>query len=495
MSAVTIAAGLEAPPLEWGDLAPILVLLAGVCSLLLLGSLVKGWTQRLGTALTTSVALTSGLWWAVVWQRDSTVIGRFIIGDALTIDRATALTGMVVAAAVAASSLLLHARPQQGEGTEVNALLLTSAIGAVVLAGANDLISLFLGLEILSLSLYLLAASYRRRDASQEAGFKYFVLGGVASAFMLYGIALVYGATTSTSLDVIRTGLEAQARVTGSDAMLLVGIGLLLVGLAFKVSAVPFQVWTPDVYEGAPTAVTAYMASAGKVAAFVALSRVIVDTFGRRVDDWRPALWALAILSTVVGSVMAVSQTNVKRLLAYSSISHAGFVLVGLEAAGHRGTDGLSSSMAYLVAYSVMVIGSFAAVVAVTGAEDGDSSLASFRGLARRHPVLALGFSVLLLAQAGVPLTSGFVVKFGVISAAVDAGSNVLAVVAMVSAVIAAYLYLKIMVSMWLEDPTDETRPAVPATVAVVISVAVAFTLAVGFLPGWLLNATSSIGG
>ncbi|MEY2967087.1 MAG: NADH-quinone oxidoreductase subunit NuoN [Actinomycetota bacterium] len=495
MSTVVIAAGLEAPSLEWGDLAPLLVLLAGACSLLLLGSLVRGWTQRLGTALTTAVALTSGAWWAIVWERDSTVVGRFIIADALTIDRATALTGMVVAAAAAAASLLLHSRPQNGEGTEVNALLLTSAIGAVVLAGANDLVSLFLGLEILSLSLYLLAASNRRRDASQEAGFKYFVLGGVASAFMLYGIALVYGATTSTSLDVIRTGLEAQARVSGSDALLLVGIGLLLVGLAFKVSAVPFQIWTPDVYEGAPTAVTAYMASAGKVAAFVALSRVIVDTFGRRVDDWRPALWALAILSTVVGSVMAISQTNVKRLLAYSSISHAGFVLVGLEAAGARDTQGVPASMAYLVAYAVMVLGSFASVVAVTGRDDGDASLESFRGLARRHPQLALAFSVLLLAQAGVPLTSGFVVKFGVISAAVDAGSNVLAVVAMVAAVIAAFLYLKIMVSMWLEDPADAGCPVVPAPVAVVIAVAVGFTLLVGFLPGWLVNATSSIGG
>ena len=490
-----IAAGLEAPSLEWGDLAPLLVLLGGTCSLLLLGSLVRGWTQRLGTTLTTITALTSGVWWAIVWERDSTVVGRFIIADALTIDRATALAGMVVAVAVAGASLLLHSRPQSGEGTEVNALLLTSAIGAVVLAGANDLISLFLGLEILSLSLYLLAASNRRRDASQEAGFKYFVLGGVASAFMLYGIALVYGATTSTALDDIRTGLEAQARVTGSDAMLLVGIGLLLVGLAFKVSAVPFQIWTPDVYEGAPTAVTAYMASAGKVAAFVALSRIIVETFGRRVDDWRPALWALAILSTVVGSVMAISQTNVKRLLAYSSISHAGFVLVGLEAAGANDTQGVPASMAYLVAYAVMVLGSFAAVAAVTGRDDGDASLESFRGLARRHPQLALAFSVLLLAQAGVPLTSGFVVKFGVISAAVDAGSNVLAVVAMVAAVIAAFLYLKIMVSMWLEDPADAERPVVPATVGVVIAVSVGFTLLVGFLPGWLVNATSSIGG
>jgi len=274
---------------------------------------------------------------------------------------------------------------------------------------------------------------------------------------------------------------------------LLVGIGLLLVGFAFKVSAAPFHVWTPDVYEGSPSPVTAFMASAGKVAAFVALMRVLVTGFERRVDDWRPAVWALAVAAVVVGSLMAVTQSNVKRMLAYSSVSHAGFVLVGVEAASHPGSDGLASSGLYLVAYSVLVLGSFASVMVVAGQEDSATSLADFAGLGRRRPALALAFSTLLLAQAGVPLTSGFVAKFGVIKSAVDAKSYAIAIIAMVAAVVGAYLYLRIMVSMWLDEPTDDSRPRVQRAVAIVVGLAVAFTLLVGFLPGWLLNATESL--
>ncbi|MFM9084013.1 MAG: proton-conducting transporter membrane subunit, partial [Actinomycetota bacterium] len=209
--------------------------------------------------------------------------------------------------------------------------------------------------------------------------------------------------------------------------------------------------------------------------------------------DWRPAVWALAVLAVAIGSFMAVTQSNVKRMLAYSSVSHAGFVLVGVEAAGHPGSNGLASSGLYLVAYSVLVLGSFAAVMAVAGREASATSLADFAGLGRRRPALALAFSTLLLAQAGVPLTSGFVAKFGVIKSAVDAESYAIAIIAMVAAVVGAYLYLRIMVSMWLEEPADDSRLEVPRVVAAVVGLAVAFTLLVGFLPGWLLNATESL--
>jgi NADH-quinone oxidoreductase subunit N len=211
------------------------------------------------------------------------------------------------------------------------------------------------------------------------------------------------------------------------------------------------------------------------------------------VDDWRPAVWALAIASTVVGSVMAVSQTNVKRMLAYSSVSHAGFILVGVEASGHRGVDGLASTATYLVAYSVMSVGSFAVVMLLAGASDDATSLAAFKGLARRRPSLALAFTVLLLAQAGVPFTSGFVAKFGVIRSAVEARSWALAIVAMVAAVVAAFVYLRIIVSMWLEEPDDDSRPVLAVGPVIVVALAVAFTLVVGLLPGWLLNATESV--
>lgn len=487
--------GLAAPSIEWGDLVPLLILLGGACAILLGGSLLRLWSRTVTTSLAVAASLAAAVHGAVQWERDSTVVGKLLVSDALYIDRFAALSIILICGSTAVVALLLHAHlaGSSDDGVELQALLMTGAIGGIVLASANDLIVLFLGLEILSLSLYLLAASNRRREQSQEAGLKYFVLGGFASAFLLYGIALVYGATGSTALDQILTGLRAQARIEGADTLLLVGIGLMLVGFAFKVSAAPFHVWTPDVYEGSPSPVTALMASAGKVAAFVALMRVLVTGFERRVDDWRPAVWALAILAVVVGSFMAVTQTNVKRMLAYSSVSHAGFVLIGVEAAGHTGSGGLASSGLYLVAYSVLVLGSFAVVMAVAGRGDSATSLTDFAGLGKRRPALALAFSALLLAQAGVPFTSGFVAKFGVIKAAVDAESYAIAITAMVAAVVAAYLYLRIMVSMWLEDPADDSPLEVPRIVGAVVGLAVAFTLLVGFLPGWLLNATESL--
>jgi len=284
--------------------------------------------------------------------------------------------------------------------------------------------------------------------------------------------------------------LSGSIAKTHTDSLLLVGIGMLIIGFGFKVSAAPFQVWTPDVYEGAPTPVTAFMASAGKVAAFGALMRVLLVGFPYRIDDWRPVVWALAIASVLTGSILAVVQTNVKRMLAYSSISHAGFILVGLEAAGHLRGDGLATSMNYLVIYTVMVLGSFAIVLSLSGVADGDTSLSDFRGLAKRRPALALAFSVLLFAQAGVPFTAGFVAKFGVIKSAVEVDSYVIAIAAMVGAVIGAYLYLRIVVSMWLEEPDNSAEVKVAPAVVAVIAMAVAFTLIIGVFPDLLLDAT-----
>jgi NADH-quinone oxidoreductase subunit N len=264
------------------------------------------------------------------------------------------------------------------------------------------------------------------------------------------------------------------------------------------VSLVPFHSWTPDVYHGAPTHVTGFMASLGKIAAVVAIVRLFVVAFPSRADDWRPAAFVLAVLTLVVGSVLAIVQTDVKRMLAYSSVSHAGFMLVGLEAAGHLGSasasDGVSSSLIYVVLYSVLAVGSFAAVSVVSrGAPGAGASLDAFNGLAKTNPVFALGFTVLLLAQAGVPLTSGFVAKFGVIRAAVSTESYVLAVLAMVSAVIAAYLYLRIMVSMWLAEPSSNAPPSVTLAGRVTLAAAVAITLVLGVLPTYILRLSDSL--
>lgn len=488
------AAGLSAPDIQWAQLVPLLVLLGGACVLLLstlAGSLPRWVAPSLTIATTFAALVVSAVRWNELYYNK----GTYLVADAIAEDRFSMFATIVILVAVVCAALLMssHHDNANGDALENYALLLTSAIGAIVMVAANNLIVMFLGLEILSLSLYLMAASDRRREQSQEAGLKYFILGGFASAFLLYGIALVYGATGAISISGISERLAGELTTGNKDALLLIGIGLILVGLGFKVSAAPFQVWTPDVYEGAPTSVTSYMASAGKVAAFAALLRLFMSGLTTRVDDWRPVIWVLAALTIFVGSTMAVVQTNVKRMLAYSSISHAGFVLVGVEAASHRGSDGLASSMAYLAIYTMLVMGSFAILVTVAGQEDSATSLDSFKGLAQRRPILALAFSALLFAQAGVPFTSGFVAKFGVIKSAVEAESYAIAVVAMVGAVIGAFLYLRIMVSMWMEDPTNTEKVTIPRPAGVVIAASVAFALIVGFFPGLLLDAAKLV--
>jgi len=489
---MVFAATLDGPSIPWVELIPILSLLAGTCFLLLVGSLVPTWPRRgyaWVTGISTTVALVANV---VKWNNLYYNKGETFFADVIAIDRFSVLASITICLAVIFGALMMSAYlvRMNADGPELYALLLTSAIGALVMVAANELIVLFLGLEILSLSLYLLAASNRDREQSQESGLKYFILGGFSSAFFLYGVALIFGSTGSTKISEIGEVLSGNISIGNSDAMLLVGIGMLLVGLGFKVSAAPFHVWTPDVYEGAPTPVTAFMASAGKVAAFAALIRILSVGLEQRVDDWRPVVWALAILTVFTGSILAVVQTNVKRMLAYSSISHAGFILVGVEAAGHMGSDGVATSMNYLAIYTVLVMGSFAIVLALSGNTDGETNLSDFKGLAKRRPALALAFTVLLFAQAGVPLTAGFVSKFAVIKSSVEANSYVLAVAAMVAAVIGAYLYLRIAVSMWLEEPVSESEISVDPAVVIVIVVSVAATLIVGFFPELLLQAT-----
>jgi NADH-quinone oxidoreductase subunit N len=377
---------------------------------------------------------------------------------------------------------------------EYYALILFSLVGMLGLVSCRELVSLFVALEIMSVALYALAGMRRDQIESQESAVKYFITGAFSSAFLLYGIALVYGATGSTNLTKIVDFLDKN--VLFENGLLLAGIALLLVGLAFKVAAVPFHTWTPDVYQGAPTPVTGFMASAAKAAAFAALIRVIVVGFASYENDWQPVIWVLAVITVLGGAILAVVQTNVKRMLAYSSISHAGFILVGVDAAGRLGGNGDNRGTAavlfYLLAYAVMVLGTFGVVTLVSRAHDGDQSLEAFRGLSRSRPVLALALTIFLLAQAGVPLTTGFVAKFGVIAAAVDAQSYVLAVIAMLASVIAAFLYLRIIVSMYLADPEgdEEQQPEVrvPFSAGLGLALTLGFTVVVGFLPWWLVD-------
>jgi NADH-quinone oxidoreductase subunit N len=325
------------------------------------------------------------------------------------------------------------------------------------------------------------------RTRAQEAAMKYFVLGAFSSAFFLYGVALVYGATGSTNLAQIRSFLDAN--VLAEQYILLTGVALLLVGLAFKVAAVPFHMWAPDVYHGSPSPISGYMASAAKAAGFAAMLRVFYVAFQTYAVDWTPLVGVLAAITLVVGSLLAIVQTNVKRMMAYSSISHAGYVLVAVQSASAEGTQ---AALFYLVTYAVTVIGTFGVIMIAGGLGENSQSLASYRGLAQRRPVLALAFTFLLLSQAGVPLTSGFVAKFVVIQSAVAVEDYALAVLAMLTSVVSAFMYLRIVITMYVGE-SDEPAPSVrvPWPAGATLVAVVGFTLLVGLLPQFLLEFAS----
>jgi NADH-quinone oxidoreductase subunit N len=489
------------PEISWFALSPLLTLVGGALVLLVLGALTPTW-PRGGYAFVTAVtAGAAGVLAMFQWDDVTDEGAGTLVASALAFDTFAQLLTITICAAVLLVTLVTddELRRTGHDGPEVYALYLVVAVGGVIMGAANDLIVLFLGLETLSLGLYVLAASDRRRAASQESGIKYFVLGGFSSAFFLYGIALLYGGTGSTNISGIVDHFQQTFDAQGEDALVLAGVALLVVGLGFKVAAAPFHVWTPDVYQGAPTPVTGLMASVGKAAAFAAMLRVLVVALPFHRDDWRPVIWVLAVLSLVVGAVLAVVQTDVKRMLAYSSVNHAGFILVGVEAAGHRAGEadpgaGMPSVMTYLLLYAVLVIGSFAVVSVVERSSGGRTDLDAFRGLAGRRPVLAVALTVFLLSQAGVPFTSGFIAKFGVIQAAVEVDSFALAVIAMVTAVIAALVYLRIMVSVWLAPAEGEvTAERVPLSTGLAITAAAVFTIVVGLVPGWLLDAADTV--
>jgi NADH-quinone oxidoreductase subunit N len=479
------------PRLDWAAVTPLLILCGAGLLMLLLSALTVSKPGRGTYAAITVVASaatigTAGALWARVQDVDR---GPFTTAaGALTLDGFSVFFIVVIALGVALSALLADdfLRREDLDGPELYVLMLFAAAGGIVMAMANDLIVVFLGLETLSIALYVLAGFNRGSARSRESALKYFVLGSFSSAFLLYGIALVYGATGSTNLGKIATFLAGNT--LESKALLLGGFALLLVGLAFKVSAVPFHGWTPDVYQGAPTPVTAFMASASKAAAFAAILRVFASTFQSYRLDWQPIIWALAVLTLVVGAVLAIVQDDVKRMMAYSSVSHAGFILIGVQAATDQGT---SAALFYVLAYTFMIVGTFGVATVVAGKGDEKHGLDAYRGLARRRPGLALTFTVFLLAQAGVPLTAGFLAKFYVISAAVDSHSYALAIIAMLSSVVSAFLYLRVVVAMYLVDVDDAElgpRVRIPFGAAIALTVAVVGTLGFGILPNKVVD-------
>jgi NADH-quinone oxidoreductase subunit N len=508
-------ARIPTPEVAWSALVPVVVLLVGGIVLLTIASLTrKGPATRWYAPYTAVVAIVAAasvmplwarvqgwntlLWWDIP---ASSPKGPFsTVAGAVGIDGFSLFVTVVICATVLLGALLGdgYLRREDLNGPEFYALLLIAASGGVIMAMADDFIVLFLGLETLSIAAYVLSAMHLRRAQSQESGLKYFVLGAFSSAFLLYGIALLYGGTGSTSFIAIRnffgtgvgpTGQPTPGNVPMHNGLILMGLALVVVGLGFKIAAVPFHSWSPDVYDGAPTPSVAFMAGAVKAGAFAAFVRVFVLTFSNYLTDWRPILITLAVLSMFVGAVLAIVQTNVKRMIAYSSISHAGFILMAVSAANAAGT---SAVLFYLAAYAFMVAGSFGVVSLVSGRGDRHTSLSDYRGLSRSNPLLAGALVVFLLAQAGVPFTTGFFAKFYAIDAIVQAHYSWVAVLAMVSAVIAAVLYLRVIVAMYLTG-NDADEPAVGRirvewSARVAVGLCVLFTVGFGLFPNYLVE-------
>ncbi|MEI7714998.1 MAG: NADH-quinone oxidoreductase subunit NuoN [Mycobacterium sp.] len=369
--------------------------------------------------------------------------------------------------------------------TELFPLAMLSVGGMLVFPASNDLLTMFVALEVLSLPLYLMCGLARhRRLMSQEAAMKYFLLGAFSSAFFLYGVALLYGATGTLLLPGIRDALAAR----GDTSLALTGVALLSVGLLFKVGAVPFHSWVPDVYQGAPTPITGFMAAATKVAAFGALLRVVYVALPPLQAQWRPVLWAIAIVTMAVGTVTAVNQPDVKRMLAYSSVAHAGFLLTGVIA---DNPAGVSATLFYLLAYSFSTVGGFAIVGLIRNA-DGleDASASHWAGLGQRYPIVGAMFAMFLLAFAGIPLTSGFVSKLAVFKAAAQGGAVPLVVVGVVASGVAAYFYVRVIVSMFFSPPTENTphvvEPGILSKAA--IAVCALATVGLGIFPQPVLD-------
>ncbi|HEY7349275.1 MAG TPA: NADH-quinone oxidoreductase subunit N [Ktedonobacterales bacterium] len=450
---------------DWERIAPEIVI-AGSALLLLIADLLTPASRKGWLALLALLALAGGF---------AATITLFVVGDSqqaffgMVTDDWLALVGNLIVLSAGMLAALLSPGYIERQGIsqhgEYYALLLFAVAGMMLMGSATNFMTIFLGLEILSLALYILSAFIAGRFKSQEAGMKYFLLSSFASGFLLYGMALVYGSTGTTSLSGINTFLSKHAPnlthgAFGADygPMLVIGMGLLAVGFAFKVSAIPFHAWTPDVYEGAPTSITAFMSAGTKAAAFIALARTFMIALHPVSASWTGVIWAIAILTMVGGNILAATQSNVKRMLAYSSIAHAGYILVGITL---NTSEGLASVLFYLGAYTFMNIGAFGAVLALERRDGQGTELSDYAGLARRQPVLAGVMALFLLALAGFPGTVGFPAKWYIFYAAIKDGHLELAIIGVLASVLGFFYYLRVIWAMYFTEGRE--REAAPA--------------------------------
>jgi len=378
--------------------------------------------------------------------------------------------------------LISYLKSGHSWGGEYYSLILFSTLGMMIMASSSDLIVIFLGLEVMSIALYVLAGFNRTDLKSNESAMKYFLMGAFSTGFLLYGIALIYGTTGSTNVNILVNNPHL------TEPLFITGLGLILVGLAFKVATVPFHMWVPDVYEGAPTPITAFMAAGPKAAGFAALLRVFLIGLAPLAPMWITILWILAVLTMTLGNVLAIAQMNIKRMLAYSSIAHAGYVLISIVAGGN---SGLSSSVFYLLVYSLMTIGSFAVIIALGEKGERNEELSDYRGLGLKYPLLGVCMTIFMVSLSGIPPTAGFVGKFYIFSAAVKNGQLWLAIIGVLNSLISVYYYLRVVVIMFMQEaPTTVVVPHSSWSVQIALWLTAITTLGLGIFPDILFQIT-----
>ena len=427
------------------------------------------WISVLGLGLASALAF-------LLWGSRESAFQNTLLLDHFTLFFTQLFLGSAFVTVLCSVDYVRQTAIREGE---YYALILFSTFGMILMAAANDLILFFLGLETMSIAVYVLTGIWRERSRASEAAMKYFIIGAFATGFLLYGIALVFGATGTTQLSRIAAFLAQSAERW--SLLLLAGVFLLLIGLAFKVAAFPFHFWVPDVYEGAPTPVAGFMAVAVKAAAFAGWARIFLSRMAPLQGEWSSVLWAMAILTMTVGNLLAISQSSVKRMLAYSSIAHAGYLLIGVVAGGEAGGSAL---LFYLLAYAPMTLGAFAVVVALKQGEADNEEYGDYAGLGWKRPFLGMAMSIFMLSLAGFPPLGGFAGKFYLFRSAVVAGYTELAVIGALNSVLSVIYYLRVVVMMYMEEPGVDGKPtASPPTLSLAIAIAAIATVYLGLLP------------
>ena len=478
-------AAVTRPPVDWFSISPSLILLVAAGACLMVAVLVPQAARRVTAAAVAAGGFVGALIAAILLY-DRTPVGLSVYEDTVRRDRFFALAAIILAVVGLVAVLVSYTEHRHGHVAEYYALLATAGAGMMFLTQANSLLTLFLGLEWFSISLYILCAIDYRRERSLEAGLKYLVIGGFGSAVLLFGSALVYGATGKLTFDGIADAVNAGG--LSGDALLLTGLAMIIVGLGFKASAAPFHMWTPDVYEGAPTPVTAFFAAAPKVAGIAMFVRAAVMAFPGITSQWQQIVVFVSIASMALGSFAAIGQRNFKRLMAYSSIGHMGFALVGLAAGTSEGVQGV---LVYIAIYVTMTLGVFAVILSMRRTTGMVESIDQLAGLARTHPTMAFFLAMLLFSMAGVPPLAGFFAKFYVFLAAIKAGLYLLAVLGVVTSVVGAYYYLAIVKLMYFDEPVG-TFEQMPYELRVVLAICGLFNIFFFLYPGPLVGIASA---